>query len=67
MPADLLTVTENAKQFLVKSGYLFTMLEKAELDENKEQWRLTFNVAITEPKLKTVIIESSTGRVVGFE
>ncbi len=67
MPADLLTVTENAKQFLAKSGHLFPLLEKAELDENKKQWRLTFNVGISQPRPKTVIVESSTGTVVGFE
>ncbi len=67
MPADLLTVTENAKQFLAKSGYSFVRLEKAELYEDKKQWRLIFDVGIASVIPKTVIVESSTGTVVGFE
>ncbi len=64
---ELLTVTEKAQEFLAKSGYSFAWLEKAELDKSKDQWRLIYNVSLTGERTKTVTVDNSTGKVVGFE
>ena len=42
MPTELLSVTEAAKDFLAKSGYSFVRLEKADLNDAKHEWVLTF-------------------------
>lgn len=67
MPTELLSVTEAAKAFLEKSGYVFGRLEKADLDRTSNQWVLTFDVGLSVPKLKIVRIDVETGKVVGFE
>ena len=67
MPTDLLAMAEVARDFLAKSGYLFAQLEKSEFDAEKKQWVLIFNVAISEKRLKKVVIDESTAKVIAFE
>ncbi len=67
MPIELVSVTETAKEFLAKSGYLFVQLQKADFDAAKKQWNLVFNVGFTAEKLKKVVIDDTTGKVVAFE
>ena len=67
MPIELVTVAEIAKEFIVKSGYSFARLEKADLDISSGQWRLIFDVGVTTVIKKTVVVDNSTGKVVGFE
>ncbi len=62
-----MTVAEIAKQFIVKSGHSFARLEKADLDISSGQWRLIFDVGVTTVIKKTVVVDNSTGKVVGFE
>jgi Archaeal PaREP1/PaREP8 family len=51
-----------AKDFLAKSGYNFPQLEKADFDQGKQQWALTFNVSLGPAKLKTVVVDEPTGQ-----
>lgn len=67
MPADLLPATEAAKEFLAKSGYPFARLDKAELKDIQRQWRLVFDVGVAKPLLKTVVLDSESGKVIGVE
>lgn len=67
MPKALIDVTEVAQEFLRTSGYLFSYLDKIQLDSQKQQWILVFNVGVAAPKSKTVIVDDNTGKVVGFE
>jgi hypothetical protein len=67
MPRTLVSTTEAARDFLVKSGYLFPQLEKVDFDQSKQQWALTFNVGIGQPKLKKVVVDETSGQVVAFE
>jgi hypothetical protein len=52
MPRTLVSATESARDFLAKSGYAFPQLEKVAFDQTKQQWTLTFNVGLGQPKLK---------------
>jgi len=61
------TVAEIARHFIVNSGYSFARLEKADLDISSGQWRLIFDVGVTTVIKKTVVVDNSTGKVVGFE
>jgi hypothetical protein len=63
----LVNVTEVARDFLAKSGYVFPQLEKADCDQGKQQWALTFNVSLGPAKLKKVVVDEATGQVVVFE
>jgi hypothetical protein len=67
LPIELVTVTEIAKEFLIKAGNLFARLEKADFDKSKGQWVLTFDVGFTAPKIKKVIVDDSTKKVIAFE
>ncbi len=67
MPKELIDVTEAGRDFLTKSGYFFVQLEKTDFDAAKKQWALTFNVSIAGPKLKKVIVDDATGKVVAIE
>jgi hypothetical protein len=62
-----MSVTETAKEFLGKSGYLFAQLQKADFDAGKKQWNLVFNVGFTAEKLKRVVVDDTTGKVVAFD
>lgn len=64
---DLLSVSEVAKDFLSKSGYMFARLEKSAFDAEHDAWRLTFDVGITLQKFKTVSVDAKSMRVVAFE
>jgi hypothetical protein len=67
MPKTLIDVTEAAQEFLKTSGYVFTYLDKIQLDSDKRQWNLTFNVGVATPKTKTVVVDDESGKVVAFE
>ena len=67
MPTELMSVTETAREFLVKSGYAFFQLQKADFDASSNQWNLTFDVGFTAPKLKKIVIDGASGKVVAFE
>ncbi len=67
MPKELIDVTEAARDFLTKSGYFFAQLEKTDFDSGKKQWILTFNVGLAAAKLKKVVIDDATGKVVAIE
>ena len=67
VPTELLSVTEAARDFLAKSGYSFVRLEKADLNDAKHEWVLTFDVGLAAPKLKQVRIDANTGKVTAFE
>lgn len=67
MPRTLVNVTEVARDFLAKSGYVFPQLEKAEFEQGKQQWGLTFNVGIGQVRLKKVVVDETSGQVVAFE
>ena len=67
MPTELMSVTETARDFLSKSGYAFFRLQKAELDAAKNQWNLVYDVGLTVEKIKKVVIDGATGKVVAFE
>ena len=67
MPMELVTVTEIAKDFLIKSENLFARLERGDFDKSKGQWVLTFDVGLTTPKIKKVIVDDSTKKVIAFE
>jgi hypothetical protein len=67
MPKELLDVTEVARDFLTKAGYFFAQLEKTEFDSAKNRWILTFNVSIAANKLKKILIDDATGKVVAIE
>lgn len=67
MPKTLMDVTETAQEFLRTSGYLFSYLDNIRLDQDKQQWILTFNVGVASPKLKKVVVDDATGQVVAFE
>jgi hypothetical protein len=64
---ELLSVTEAAREFLAKSGYSFFRLQKAELDVAKNEWNLVYDVGISVEKIKKVVIDDATGKVVKFE
>jgi hypothetical protein len=64
---DLISVTEIARDFLLKSGNIFSQLEKTEFDEGKKQWILTYNVGLSAQKLQKVVIDDATGKVLSFE
>lgn len=42
-------------------------LTEATLDPHGDRWRLTFNVGILYEANKTVVVDNSTGKVVGFD
>ncbi len=67
MPKELTDVTEAARDFLTKSGYFFFQLEKTDFDAGKKQWILTFNVNIAAAKLKKVLVDDATGKVLAIE
>ncbi|MFI5095040.1 MAG: hypothetical protein ACHQIK_16480 [Candidatus Acidiferrales bacterium] len=67
MPKELIDVTEAARDFLTKSGYFFFQLEKTDFDAAKKQWILTFNVNIAAAKLKKVLVDDATGKVLAIE
>jgi hypothetical protein len=67
VPTELINVTETARDFLTKSGYVFFQLQKADFDAGKNQWKLTYDVGLSAVKLKTVVIDGATGKVVAFE
>ena len=67
MTQDLLNVTESARDFLMKSGFLVARLDKAEQLPKLNQWRLTFNVGLGKVEHKTVVVDDSSGKVVAFE
>lgn len=67
MPRTLVSATESARDFLAKSGYAFPQLEKVDFDQTKQQWTLTFNVGLGQPKLKKVVVDEASGQVVAFE
>jgi len=67
MPKELIDVTEAARDFLTKSGYFFFQLEKTDFDAVKKQWILTFNVNISAAKLKKVLVDDATGKVLAIE
>ncbi len=67
MPKELIDVMEAARDFLTKSGYFFFQLERTEFDATKKQWILTFNVSISAAKLKKVLVDDATGKVLAIE
>jgi len=67
VPKELIDVTEAARDFLTKSGYFFFQLDKTDFDASKKQWILTFNVGLAVVKLKKVIVDDATGKVVAIE
>ncbi len=67
MPKELIDVTETGRDFLTKSGYMFAQLEKTDFDAGEKQWILTFNVGLAAAKLKKVVIDDATGKVVAIE
>lgn len=67
MNTELLTVTDTAKAFLEKSGYMFSQLQRATFDPDRSRWVLVFNVGISHPNLKIVEIDDPTGKVVSIE
>jgi hypothetical protein len=67
VPKTLIDVTEAAQEFLKTSGYVFTYLDKIQLDSDKRRWNLTFNVGVATLKTKTVVVDDETGKVVAFE
>lgn len=67
MPKELIDVTEAARDFLMKSGYFLAQIEKTEFDADKKQWILTFNVGLGAAKLKKVVVDDATGKVVSID
>jgi len=67
VPKELVDVTEVGREFLIKSGYFFAQLEKTDFDASKKQWVLTFNVGLAVGKLKKVVVDDTTGKVVAIE
>jgi hypothetical protein len=67
VPTELMSATEMAREYLAKSGYPFAQLHKADLDTQKRQWILVFDVSLAGTKLKRVVIDDTTGKVVAFE
>ncbi len=67
MPAELHSLAESAREFLAKFGYVFVRLESANFDAANDKWNLVFDVGVAKPVLKKVIIDGTTGKVVGFE
>jgi len=67
MTQDLLSMTETARDFLMKSGFLIAKLDKAQKVPDSNQWRLTFDVGISHTQYKTVVVDESLGKVVGLE
>lgn len=67
MPTELMSATEIAREFLTKSGYVFFHLQRADFDSSKNQWRLTYDVGLTTEKIKAIVIDAATGKVVAFE
>ena len=66
MSVDLPTVTESAKQFLLKAGHIFSTLQSAEFDKSAKHWTLVFDVGLTNPKPKKVILDE-LGKVISLE
>ena len=66
MPVDLLTVTEAAKEFLQKGGHIFVALQSAAFDQPNRQWILQFDVGLSKPQRKRVILDDS-GKVLSLE
>jgi hypothetical protein len=66
LTADLLTVTETAKDFLQKAGHNFPTLQSAIFDQPGNRWVLQFDIGLTNPKPKKVILDPS-GKVMSFE
>ena len=67
MPPELMSVTETAREFLVKSGYAFFQLQRADFDASRNQWNLTFDVGFGVVKIKKIVIDGASGKVVAFE
>jgi hypothetical protein len=67
MPRELIDLAEAGRDFLTKSGYLFARLEKTDFDASKKQWVLTFDVGLSGVKLKKVVVDDATGKVVAIE
>jgi hypothetical protein len=67
MPTELLSVTETARQFPTQAGYVFFKLQRADFDAAKRQWNLTYDVGVTSEKVKKVVIDDPSGKVVEFE
>ena len=66
MPVDLLTVTDSAKEFLMKAGHMFPTLQTAGFDQSKKHWVLIFDVGLTNPKPKRITLDES-GKVISIE
>ena len=66
MAAELMSLTETAREFLAKSGYLFVQLQSANLDPANNQWTLVFDVGFNTVNLKKVVIDGATGKVVAL-
>ena len=66
-PAELASVVEVAREFVINSGYMFSRLERANFDEGTKQWVVVFDVGISTQHLKVVKVDGTTGKVVAFE
>ncbi len=66
LATDLLTLTDTAKDFLQKAGYLFIKLRSANFDPSKNQWFLQFDVGLSQPDLKKLTLDDS-GKVLSLE
>jgi len=67
LPTELATAVDVAREFLVNAGLHFARLEEAKYDAEKEEWRILFDVGTVRPKIKTVYVETTTGKVIRVE
>ena len=67
MPKELIDLAETGRDFLTRTGYFYARLEKTDFDAGKKQWILTFDVGLAAVKLKKVLIDDATGKVVAIE
>lgn len=66
LATDLLSITDSARDFLVKAGHVYFVLQNADYDSTQKRWILKFDVGITKPFQKIVTLDES-GKVLSFE
>lgn len=67
MNLSLDRATVIATKFLVESGYKSPKLDSATFNAEKSRWEVTYDIGYSIVKLRIVIIDDVSQKVIGFE
>lgn len=67
MKRDIDEVIDASKAALEKAGFSWFVIDAVTPDEQKKQWAVTAVVGISEKKIKTLVIDDETGRILEFK